>query len=259
MASQGERVLGVVGMCGSNLESMVQDRIPMQDIPINVQEPPQTDPEPEMGAATAAVYDTSPPPLHQNPPILAESAQPSAPDMAQLCAMLAAMNANMETNTQQMKDKMEEMRGETQSMGIGLKKSLDKLKNEMKKEISTTRAGANELRGSATAVRPALEAGEDRLIRETCRTRLVKVTERVTEREKLNGETETCETRHEVTTAELVIETREVMGDEVIELAETREIEGELDGVKDEHTHRVSEGQWGRAREMSRDPVRAAG
>ena len=84
MASQGERVLGVVGMCGSNLESMVQDRIPMQDIPINVQEPPQTDPEPEMGAATAAVYDTSPPPLHQNPPILAESAQLSAPDIAQL-------------------------------------------------------------------------------------------------------------------------------------------------------------------------------
>ena len=64
MASQGERVLGVVGMC-SYLESMVQDKIPVQDTPeqdINVQEQflPQTDPEPEMGAAAAAEYDTSP-------------------------------------------------------------------------------------------------------------------------------------------------------------------------------------------------------
>ena len=71
MASQGERVPGGLEM-SFNLESMVQDRIPEQDTPeqdINVQEqfPPQTDPEPEMGAATAAVYDTSPPPLHQNP------------------------------------------------------------------------------------------------------------------------------------------------------------------------------------------------
>ena len=40
-----------------------------------------------------------------------------------------------------------------------------------------------------------------------------------------------------VTMAEIIIETREVMSDEVTELAETREIEGELDGVKDEHTH----------------------
>ena len=46
-----------------------------------------------------------------------------------------------------------------------------------------------------------METGEDKLIRETCWTRLVtteKVT--VTEREKLNGVTETC-TRHEVTKA----------------------------------------------------------
>ena len=50
MASQGERVLGVLGMCNSNVEAMVQDRIPVQDIPIGIQVefPPQTDPEPEM-------------------------------------------------------------------------------------------------------------------------------------------------------------------------------------------------------------------
>ena len=64
MASQGERVLGVVGMCSLVNEAMVQDKIPVQDTPeqdIIVQEQflPQLNPEPEMGAAAAAVYDTS--------------------------------------------------------------------------------------------------------------------------------------------------------------------------------------------------------
>ena len=49
----------------------------------------------------------------------------------------------------------------------------------------------------------------------------MKVTERVTESEKLNGETEKCKTRQEVTTAEIIIETRQVMGDDVTELADT--------------------------------------
>ena len=67
----------------------------------------------------------------------------------------------------------------------------------------------------------------------------------VTEREKLNGVTETC-TRH--------IETREIMN-AVTEIIETREIEKveerlhEKDGVKDEHTHielaRDHEGELG--------------
>ena len=81
-------------------------------------------------------------------------------------------------------------------------------------------------------VGPAMEAGEDKLIRETCRTRHVEVTTTekvtVTEREKLK----------EVTTAEIIIETREVMN-EVTELAETREIEetrSEVTETKDEHT-----------------------
>ena len=86
------------------------------------------------------------------------------------------------------------------------------------------------LGGSATAVRPAVEAGEDRIIRETCWARVV--TETVTERGKLIGVTETCtsETRREVT-----------------ELTETREIEKRLhgkDGVKeDAHTHTGSGGR----------------
>ena len=48
----------------------------------------------------------------------------------------------------------------------------------------TPRAGTNELGGSATAVRPAVEAGEDRVIREMCWVRVVM-------------ETCTRETRHE--------------------------------------------------------------
>ena len=89
MASQGEREPGVVEMDVGSLESMVQDGDPEQDIGVQEQEPPQTDPEPEMGAATAAAYDTSPPLLRNPPPIPAETAHPSALDMAQLFAMLA--------------------------------------------------------------------------------------------------------------------------------------------------------------------------
>ena len=53
--------------------------------------------------------------------------------------------------------------------------------------------------------------------------------------------TETCKTRHEVTTSEKLKETKsqeetEVMN-EVMELTETREIEGELKETKNEHTH----------------------
>ena len=73
-------------------------------------------------------------------------------------------------------------------------------------------AGADKLRESANCVGPAMEAGEDKIIREMCWGRLVKVTERVTvtEREKFNGVTETC-TRH--------IETREIMN-EVTEITD---------------------------------------
>ena len=60
--------------------------------------------------------------------------------------------------------------------------------------MAPPRAPTNELKGSAPA-------GEDRVIRETCWARSVKVTETVTQGEKLIGVTETCtsETRREVT------------------------------------------------------------
>ena len=110
MASQGEWVPGVVGICSRVLDPMAQDT-PVQDIPIPEQDEslPQTDPEPEMGVAAAAVYDTSPPLLRNPPPIPAETAHQSAPDMAQLFAMLAEMNNDMdamEANTQTLRGEM---------------------------------------------------------------------------------------------------------------------------------------------------------
>ena len=82
MAAQSERESGVVVMCSVEDDPMAQDNSPEQDIDMGELElPPQMDPEPEMGAAAAAKYDTSPPLLRNPPPILAESAQPSMFDM----------------------------------------------------------------------------------------------------------------------------------------------------------------------------------
>ena len=192
---------------------MVQDKIPVQDIPRKMlqQSLPQTNPEHEMGVAAAVAYDTSLSLLRNPPPIPAKTAHPSAPDMAQLFAMLAEINNEMdamEANTQTLRGEMRQM-GQCLQVGI----------------MATPRAATNELKGSAPA-------GKDRVIREMCWASSVKVTEEVTVtvREKLNGVTETCETRHEVTTERIkCIETREI-----------EKIEGRLhdtDGVKDAHTH----------------------
>ena len=195
---------------------------------VEEQELPQMDLEPEMGAAAAAVHDTSPSLLHQNPPMLAESAQPSAPDIAQLIAMLAAMNANMENkmdgiknNTngikEEMKEEMKKMRGEMRQIGRGLQAGTARMLAITGKMV-TPRAATNELQGSAPA-------GEDRVIRETCWARREEVTETVTRREKLNGVTETC-------TAGRVRQVTELTG--------TREVEKKrhsTDEVKAAHTH----------------------
>ena len=85
------------------LESMVQDGDPEQEmLVVEEQELPRMDPEPEMGAAAAAAYDASPPPLRQNPPILLEQ---SAVDM--ILQAINGMNNKMGTNT----DKMEKNAG----------------------------------------------------------------------------------------------------------------------------------------------------
>ena len=148
------------------------------------------------------------------------------------------MEANTNGIKEEMKDEMKKMRGEMQKMGHGLQAGTARMlaiAGELK--MATPRAGTNELGGSATAVRPAVEAGEDSSIRGTCCVRSVRVTETVTvtQGEKLIGVTETCtsETRREVT-----------------DLTETREIEKRphgTDGVKDAHTHTHggSGGQWG--------------
>ena len=87
---------------------------------------------------------------------------------------------------------MEKMRGEMRQMGQCLQAGI----------MATPRAATNELGGSATAVRPAMEAGE--VI--------------------INGETEMCKTRHEVTTNEKVKETR-IMEKEKLEEQWARIIE----------------------------------
>ena len=138
MAAQSEREPGVVDMEGGLLDPMAQGEEVEQEMLVVEEEqffPPQMDPEPEMGAAAAeaAVYDTSPPLPHQNPPpIPAKTVHLSAPDIAQVFAMLAGMNAKMDTNaqeTREIKNNMEAniqtMREEMQCMGAGLQKGLE--------------------------------------------------------------------------------------------------------------------------------------
>ena len=109
MASQGEREPGVVGMDEESLESMVQDGDPEQEmLVVEEHELPQMDPEPEMGAAAAAAYDTSPPPLRQKTPIRLEQ---SAVDMIlqAINGMKNEIKANtnkMEVNTNEMKEEI---------------------------------------------------------------------------------------------------------------------------------------------------------
>ena len=159
--------------------------------------------------------------------------------MARLFTMLAGMENKMDTNAQQMEGlnkkmdaNVQTLRGEMQQMGRGLQAGIMAIARSETRAVelmmAAPRGDTNELRGSATAVRPAMET--DQIIWETCWARVVTEQVTVTEREKLNGMTETCTRR---------VETREITNAVTeIKCTETREIEGELDGVKeDEHTH----------------------
>ena len=222
-------------MDGGLLDPMAQDEEAEQEmLVVEELELPQMDPEPEMGAAAAAEYDTSPSLLRNPPPIPAETAHPNAPDMAQLFAMLAEINNEMDA----MEENTKTLRGEMQQIGRGLQAGTARMLAITGEKMAAPRAATNELGGSATAVRPAVAAGEDSSIRETCWASSVRVTEEVTVtmREKLNGVTETC--TREITNA--VTE---------IKCTETREI-GTIgkrlhggDVVGDAHTHPGSEGQ----------------
>ena len=161
------------------------------------------------------------------------------------------MNDKLEAN-------MRLLRGETQSVGQCLQAGI----------MATPRAETNEQGGSATAVGPAVEAGEDRVIWETCWVRVVteKVTMTVTERGKLIGVTETCTKERKeqlrrkarMRYAEIVKEQgvkqregRERLKEKArltyVKVMERRQKEAETnrheerlhdtDGVKDAHTH----------------------
>ena len=125
------------------------------------------DPEPEMGAAAAeaAVYDTSPSPPHQNPPpILAESAQPGAFDVAQLFAVI---EANLRENTRQMMQGMEGMENNINKKMEGMEKKMDGNTKKMdgmsrKMEANTTgmREEMKKMRGEMRKVGQCLQAGK---------------------------------------------------------------------------------------------------
>ena len=162
-----------------NVESMVQDKSPEQEmLVVQEQFPLQPNPEPEMGTAAAAVDDTSPSLLRNPPPIPAETAHPSALDMAQLFAMLAEIKKNVRDFMERMDAHTKAFRSNMQSLQAGIRAFACDERRTAGGKMATPRAGANELSGSATAVRPAMEAGEDRSIRETCWARVV--TEEVT-------------------------------------------------------------------------------
>ena len=145
MAFQGEREPGVVGMDLEMVDSMVQDENPEQDISVQEQFPSQPNPEPEMGAAAAAVYDTSPS-LRRNPPIPAETAHPSALDMAQLFAMLAEIKKNARDFMERMDAHTKAFRSNMQSLQAGIRAfACDETRTAG--IMAPPRAGTNELGG----------------------------------------------------------------------------------------------------------------
>ena len=166
-------------MCNSLLDPMAQ-KIPKQELL------PQMDPKREMGAAAAAADFATPPLLRQIPsPVPSKTAHHNGgaglPSPLVRAQMMEMITQAMRGETQQMNQNIirltQTLRDETRQMGHGLQ--ADKM--------APPRATTSELRGSAPA-------GEDRVSRETCRTR-----HEVTQREKLNGATETCTAGRQVT------------------------------------------------------------
>ena len=185
MAFQGEREPGVLEMDVELVESMAQDGIPEQDM-LNVQEqfPPQTNPEPEMGAAATAL--DPPPPLRQNPSPAPDGSTPdngelTAAGFADMRGMFDALMGAMRVNAQQMGNEMrvmnekmenninEKMEANTKKMEANMRGEMKAMRSEMRRvgqclqagKRATPSAATNELRGSAPA-------GTDREIRETC-------------------------------------------------------------------------------------------
>ncbi len=244
------------------LESMAQDEMTMQDTPImQVDYSPQINAESAMGAAAgAAVYDTPPPLLRQNPssvpggsaPDNGEATATRPLDMAQLLEiLLAKMDGNALEAKNMMKNEMKEMRGEMQRMGrnlqegqkavsLGIRGIMAPARGEIRavecKMAAPRGRGtepASELRESVDCVG---SAGEEKVIRETCWARVVTERVTVTEREKLKEVTETCRTRH-VEVTEKCTETQETKEG----TPEPRGIEQETETKSQEETEIINE------------------
>ena len=129
-------------MCNSVLDSMVQDGDPEQEmLVVEEQELPQTDPEPEMGAAAAAVCDAPPPHLRQSPSPTPGESTPNGeaiaadpPNVGQLLMVLLAQMNKMEistceikTNINGMEDKMEGLNKEMSGMNNKMGTNTDKM------------------------------------------------------------------------------------------------------------------------------------
>ena len=86
---------------------------------------------------------------------------------------MEGMNNKIDGNTKRMENKMdgntkkmEEMRGETQNMGVSLKGSLDKLKEEMKEEVGTIRAEVTGMKDKVKDVGIAMEESKKEMTKE---------------------------------------------------------------------------------------------
>jgi len=141
MEFQGERVPGV-DMDLEIVESMAQDEIPEQEMLVEQDELPQPNPEPEMGAAVAAVYDTFPPLLRNPPPTLAELAQPGELDM--ILQAISGMKSEMNGMTQTLREEMQQM---GRGLQAGIKAIVCSETRTAGEKMAPLRAGTNELRG----------------------------------------------------------------------------------------------------------------
>ena len=130
MAAQGERVSGAIDMDEGLLESMAQDGEAEQEmLVVEEQEQffPQMDPEPEMGAAAAAEYDTPPPLLRQIPsPVPSKTAHHNGGSVL-LPPLIAQM---VEKITQA-------MRGEMQQMKSGMDENAQQMREEITNKMDT--------------------------------------------------------------------------------------------------------------------------
>ena len=122
---------------------------------------------------------------------------------------------------------------------MNLQAGQEAMRTGIKGIMAAPRGGTSEPWGSVTAVWPAMETSKGGMTRdvttidvETCRTRHEGTTEKV----------------KEVTETEKLTETKSQEETEILnEVMETeKSIEGDkLNETKDEHTHKVGEGQWG--------------